>query len=104
MAKMEKTRGQEMPSVEQLEHWSKYEKEIEQFVSLKQMNDEILFQAITSCSELVTSYANNVKHFAREGSLDSIESSLTELRAAMDNLGTMVKEAKERARNNEQEE
>ena len=89
-----------MPSVEQLEHWSKYEKEIEQFVSMKEMSDEILFQAITSCSELVTGFANNTKHFTKEGNLTAIESSLTELRTAVNTLQTMVKEATERARNN----
>ena len=88
-----------MPSVEQLEHWNKYEKEIEQFISLREMNDEILFQAITSCSELITGFANNVKHFAEQGSLNSIESSLTELRTAMNNLHLMVEEAREKARN-----
>ena len=94
------TESQEMPSIEQLERWNKYEKEIEQFVSLKQMNDEILFQAITGCSELVTGFADNVKHFARQGSLVAIEGSLAELRTAMNNLQIMVKEATERARNN----
>ena len=94
------TESQEMPSIEQLERWNKYEKEIEQFVSLKQMNDEILFQAITGCSELITGFADNVKHFARQGSLVAIEDSLTELRTAMNNLQIMVKEATERARNN----
>ena len=94
------TESQEMPSIEQLERWNKYEKEIEQFVSLKQMNDEILFQAITGCSELITDFADNVKHFARQGSLVAIEGSLIELRTAMNNLQIMVKEATERARNN----
>ena len=89
-----------MLSMEQLERWIKYEKEIEQFVLLKQMNDEILFQAITSCSELVAGFADNVKHFARQGSLEPIESSLAELKTAMNNLSAMVKEATERARNN----
>ena len=67
------------------------------------MNDEILFQAITDCSGLVTGYADNVKHFAEDGSLIAIEESLKELRTAINNLNTMVREAKERATINGQE-
>ena len=89
-----------MPSIEQLELWSKYEKEIDLFVGLKQLNDEILFKAITNGSELVTGFADNVRHFARQGLLTAIEHSLTELRTAMGNLDLMVKEANERAREN----
>jgi len=70
---------------------------------LKKMNDEILFQAITECSGLVTGYADNVKHFAEEGSLIAIEETLRELRTVMGNLNTMVREAKERAMINGQE-
>ena len=92
-----------MLNVEQIELWSKYEKEIDLFVSLKKMTDEILFQAITECSGLVNSYAENVKHFAESGSLIAIEETLKELRVAMNNLNTMVREAKERAMINGQE-
>lgn len=89
-----------MPSIEQLESWSKYEKEVDRFVAIKQMDDEILFKAMASCSELLTGYADNVKHFARRGELGAIENSLINLRGAMEHLNEMVKDAKERAMKN----
>ena len=79
----------------------KYEVEVEEFLSLKQMDDEILFQAIVENSKLICGYASNVGHFAEQGELIAIENSMSELRMAMNSLNAMVKEAKERARQNE---
>ncbi len=89
-----------MVNAEKQELWSKYEKEIDSFVAMKQMTDEILFEAITSCSKVVAEYADNIKCFAERGLLDSVEQSLLELIKSADRLEDTIREAKERAKIN----
>jgi len=89
-----------MPSVAKLERWNRYEAEIDEFVAMKQMSDEVLFQAIQSCSQLLLAYANNVKDFAQEGNLKAVESTLLEISKCTNILKNDLREAKERARQN----
>ncbi len=89
-----------MPSVEQIERWSKYEKEIEQFISMQEINDETLFNAIQCCSKLLSDYMNNVKHFAQQGNLEAIDCHLLEIDRSLNALKQYMRETRERARNN----
>jgi len=81
------------------EDLTKYEKQIEHFISLQKMDDEILMKAIVSCSELVYGYADNAKHFAKTGDLGSILDSLKEMKNSADRIETMINEANRRAEN-----
>ncbi len=89
-----------MISNEKLQTWEKHEKEIEDFLSMRLLGDEMLFNAIKSCSELLKDYADNVRHFSVGGDLIAIEDNITEMRKTADNLTNMLREAKGRAYDN----
>jgi len=93
-----------MLSPEQLELYTKYEKDIDEFLSLKKISDDVLFNSLKSCSELITGYADNIKHFAEQGQLDGIDNSLKDLLDTIDIMSNNSREARRRAEklNNEQ--
>ena len=85
-----------------LQSWAKYQEEIDKFINVKQLADEMLYNAIVANSELVKGYANNVKHFSEQGQLIAIEDTVADLRRSLDNLSNLIREAKERAYTNSQ--
>ena len=87
-------------NAEQQRLWDKYESEIENFVAIKEMDDEMLLQSIVNCSELASGYANNIKHFAKLFDLGAVKSNLLELKQTMESLGIMLREAVEKAKAN----
>ena len=81
-----------------IEDQEKYKNRIEQFLRTLNMNNEILFEAIVSCSELLYSWANNIKTYASTGDLGAMAESLKEIRNTIDRLELTISEAGRRAR------
>jgi hypothetical protein len=83
--------------IKKLERWAKYEEKIDNFVAMKEINDETLFNAIRENSKLVQGHAETVKYFAEKGSLVAIEETAPLLKKAIEHLQLLITEAKERA-------
>jgi len=79
---------------------AKYSDKVEQYLNILALDDEILYKAIVSNSELVLGWAGNIKKFAEKGDLGAVEETIKELRKSVDNMETMLNEAVRRAYEN----
>jgi len=75
----------------------KYEKEIENFVAIKQMDDEIVFKAIQMQGEQLIAYSRNIKTFLDKFRVGDAEKHLPLLKEIIKRTEILLTEARKRA-------
>lgn len=89
-----------MFSVEKLQEYEKFEKDIDAFVLLRKLDDELVFQSIAEESKGINIYSNHIIESIEHGNLEDIKKYLRELNSAAGSLKLMIEVAEERAKNN----
>lgn len=78
----------------------KYIIKINEYIRILQISDEMLFQGIIENTNLVFGYVKNLKEYADEYKIGSMESVIFEIRQSLRTLETSLNEAIKRANEN----